>query len=154
MVMMVADNAASALFIDTNILVYANVAEAPLHQQAISALQRAHQHGRSLWLSRQVLREFAAVRSRPQSFSHAAEPAVIVERLRFFENNFNVADDTSAVSSCLQKLIIGIPLGGKQVHDANIVATMMAFDITSLLTHNHGDFERYAAFITTEGITG
>lgn len=37
-----------ALFIDTNILVYANVAESPWHAQALQAIQTAHQAGRSL----------------------------------------------------------------------------------------------------------
>ncbi len=34
---------AKALFIDTNTLVYANVIESPFHQQALKALQEAHQ---------------------------------------------------------------------------------------------------------------
>ena len=47
-----------ALFVDTNVLVYANVAEAPLHQAALNALQSARDADRALWISRQVLREY------------------------------------------------------------------------------------------------
>ena len=32
----------NALFIDTNILIYANVATAPLHEQALKAIKKAH----------------------------------------------------------------------------------------------------------------
>ena len=46
------------LFIDTNILIYANVATAPFHEQALNAIKSAHQAKRELWISRQVLREF------------------------------------------------------------------------------------------------
>ena len=35
----------SALFVDTNILVYANVTESPLHEQALGAIQAARKDG-------------------------------------------------------------------------------------------------------------
>jgi len=57
------------LFIDTNILIYTNVLNAPFHEQALSAIKSAHQAERSLWISRQVLREFVAARTRPQTFA-------------------------------------------------------------------------------------
>lgn len=43
-------------------------------------------------------------------------------------------------------------LGGKQVHDTNIVATMLAHDIPCLLTHNVKDFTRFEELITIEGL--
>lgn len=39
---------ADPLFIDTNILIYANVATAPLHELALNAVNVAHQAGRPL----------------------------------------------------------------------------------------------------------
>ena len=48
----------------------------------------------------------------------------------------------------LLTLCLTIPLGGKQVHDANIVATMQAHGIGKLLTHNTVDFARYQHLIT------
>lgn len=141
-----------ALFVDTNVLVYANVAEAPLHAQALSALTRAQQAGRTLWVSRQVLREFAAARSRPQTFAQAASPALIVERLRYFETHFEVADDIAAVTAQLCKLMTDIPVGGKQIHDANIVATMLAYGIPALPTHNTQDFARFGQWVRVESV--
>lgn len=41
-----------------------------------------------------------------------------------------------------------ISVGGKQVHDANIVATMLAHGVPNLLTHNTADFMRYSGLIT------
>ena len=46
---------AEPLFVDTNVLVYANVAGSPFHEQALTAIQAAHRSGRPLWISRQVL---------------------------------------------------------------------------------------------------
>ena len=148
-----AEQQAGALFVDTNVLVFANVAQAPVHQAALAALTTAHQAGRTLWISRQVLREFAAVRSRPQAFAQAALPAIIVERLRYFEANFEIADDIAAVTDALCTLMTEIPIGGKQVHDANIVATMIAYGIPTLLTHNARDFERFGARIAIEALS-
>ena len=38
--------------------------------------------------------------------------------------------------------------GGKQVHDANIVATMLVHDVPLLLTNNVSDFKRFADSVT------
>ena len=48
------------LFVDTNTLIHTNVATAPLHKSALTAIRDAHQAGQPLWISRQVLREFIA----------------------------------------------------------------------------------------------
>jgi predicted nucleic acid-binding protein len=39
------------------------------------------------------------------------------------------------------------PFAGRQVHDANIVATMLAHGERRLLTFNGGDFRRFARLI-------
>ena len=143
---------AEPLFIDTNILIYANVATAPLHEQALTAIKDAHQTGRPLWISRQVLREFIAARTRPQTFSQPSTPEVVVERVRYLEERFQVADDTATVTGQLVKLMGNFKIGGKQVHDANIVASMLAYGILCLLTHNVKDFERFGEVIKIEGI--
>jgi hypothetical protein len=64
----------------------------------------------------------------------------VLEQVRLFTEHFEVADDTTMVTAQLLTLLTELPGGGKQVHDANIVATMLAFDIPTLLTQNVGDF--------------
>ncbi len=59
---------ARRVFIDTKILVYVTVASAPLHQTAQQTLQMLWNAGDDLWISRQVLREYAMVVTRPQPF--------------------------------------------------------------------------------------
>ncbi len=56
------------VFLDTNILVYANIAEAPLHDAALEVIRTREQAGFSLWISRQVLREYLAVLTRADTF--------------------------------------------------------------------------------------
>jgi len=143
---------AESLFVDTNILIYANVATAPLHEAVLKALRDAHQARRPLWISRQVLREFIATRTRPQTFAQTSTPDVVIKRVRYLEEHFAVADDTAAVTGQLVKLLGAFKIGGKQIHDANIVATMLAHDIPCLLTHNAKDFERFGEIVTIERI--
>ena len=64
-----------------------------------------------------------------------------------------MADDTVLVTGQLIKLLRNFKVGGKQVHDANIVATMLAYDIPCLLTHNIKDFQRFERMISIESIT-
>ncbi len=132
---------AEALFVDTNVLVYANIMETPFHEQALAAIQMAHQAGRLLWISPQVIREYLVTLTRPQAFENLPK-ATVLEQVDQFIERFQVADDTATVTTQLMKLMGDFKIGGKQVHDANIVATMLAYDIPCLLTHNVKDFER------------
>ncbi len=47
-----------------------------------------------------------------------------------------------------RKWIKRSPVGGRQIHDANIVATMQVHSIQKLLTDNVADFRRFGSIIT------
>jgi predicted nucleic acid-binding protein len=137
-----------SLFVDTNVLVFANVAEAPLHKVALAKLQEYRESDCKIWISGQVLREYLAVRSRMESSKRASHLSTLVDRVRFFESAFNVAYDTQATMDKLLMLMKKVDVGGKQIHDANIVATMLTHDIKHLLTDNVEDFKRFESYIT------
>jgi predicted nucleic acid-binding protein len=136
------------LFVDTNVLVYANVAEAPLHQAALQAIQALEQAGQILWISRQVLWEYLATLTRPGQFPSPPSTAILVTQVRHFTARFRVADEGARVTERLLALLAAVSVGGRQVHDANIVATMQVYGIRQLLTHNVDDFTRFTAFTT------
>jgi predicted nucleic acid-binding protein len=75
---------------------------------------------------------------------------VVAADLIALQATFRIAEDGAQVTAHLVSLLTTIPFGGKQVHDANIVATMLTRGIPRLLTHNTGDFARFAAVITVE----
>jgi predicted nucleic acid-binding protein len=129
------------LFIDTNILVYANVIETPFHEQALAAINAAHEAGRTIWISRQVIREYLVTLTRPQVFENLPR-ATVLEQVDQFIERFQVVDDTATVSKQLVKLM----------SDFKIVATMLAYDIPCLLTHNVKDFWRFGEVVRIEGI--
>jgi len=131
------------VILDTNITIRANVIEAPQHTICLNTIKSLRAAGHDLWLSRQILREYTAVLTRPQRFTKPQPAKVVVERVQYFEKHFFIADDTARVTANLLKLPETIPVGGKQIHDANIVATAQAFDIAQLITLNISDFQRF-----------
>jgi predicted nucleic acid-binding protein len=99
--------------------------------------------GTLLWTSRQVFREFLAVTTRPGAISPTPPAAALEQLVRQFEATFHIADEDAAVTNLLIDLVMSHSVRGKQIHDANIVATMKRYAIASLLTHNTDDFARY-----------
>ncbi len=117
----------------------------------MAAINAAYQANRTIWISRQVIREYLVTMTRPQAFENLPK-ATVLEQIDQFIERFQVADDTAAVTGQLVKLMGDFQIGGKQVHDANIVATMQAYGIPALLTHNTKDFERFGEIIRIEDI--
>ena len=134
-------------FLDTNVLVYAVSLSAPLHQRAVEEIRRRYVSKQDLWLSRQVLREYLVTLSRPQTYSNPKPLRELAGDVRYFRSHFLVADENPAVTEKLLELIEQTETSGKQIHDANIVATMLVHGVNELLTNNPGDFARYSGVI-------
>ena len=64
-----------------------------------------------------------------------------------FERRFTVLKDGQLVWDQLMDLSRLYSFGGRQVHDANVVATMLAHDERRLLTFNEADFRRFTPLI-------
>ena len=143
-----ATTADDPVFVDTNVLVYANkyvlrcTFELSWHSNDLSA------SAIPLWISRQILREYLATLSRPQTFSAPVAPAALVADVVRFQTQFLIAEDGPLVTSNLLGLMSTYFDGGKQVHDANIVATMQVQGIRQILTDNMADFSRFGSLIT------
>lgn len=140
------------VFIDTNILIYASIAESPFHAAARQALADAQQRYDSLWISPQVIREFLVVMTRPQAGWGEIPREAVLQQVAYFCQQFRIAEDSPSVTQHLLRLVDDFQVSGKQVHDTNIVATMRAYEIGTLLTHNTKDFQRFAALIQIKGI--
>ncbi len=135
------------MFLDTNLFIPARFDAAPAHAVARAALNRAERSGEVLRISRQVMREYLAAATRPQAWSAPLPMARALSDLSWMEETYEVLEDGPQVMDLLARLCRDIPMGGKQVHDANIVATMLAYGERRLLTFNVRDFRRFAAHI-------
>lgn len=131
------------MFIDTNVWVNARVTGAPDHARAANLLNRVLQQQEPLRISRQILREYLAVVTRPQTWPVAISLEEAIDDVQRLADSLDVLEDGPIVTEFLVELCREVPIGGRQIHDANIVATMLAYGERRLLTFNRTDFRRY-----------
>ncbi len=139
------------MFVDTNILVKARILDAPDHNDARAALDRAFGDPEPLRISRQVLREYLAVVTRPQTWAVGITREEALEDVDRLTGAFELLEDGPVVTDTLLALCRDVSVGGRQIHDANIVATMLAYGERRLLTFNTADFRRYGDRIDLVG---
>jgi predicted nucleic acid-binding protein len=101
--------------------------------------------GETLSIFPQNLIEFWAVATRPianNGLGWTIDRAKSeFETLKYL---FVLLPDTEAIFSEWERLVIHHRVGGKQVHDARLVAAMLVHDVTHLLTFNTSDFKRFS----------
>jgi predicted nucleic acid-binding protein len=91
----------SAVFLDTNILVYAAFPSLLLHAVAVARLAEFRQLDVVFWISRQIRREFLAATTRPGAIEPAPPTTVLTRTVRDFAAGFTVAEDSSGVTAHL-----------------------------------------------------
>lgn len=142
--------AADPVFVDTNVLVYATRPISAHHIVADRALTRLASDGSPLWVSPQVLREYLAAVTRPQATAPALPVATAITDVRRFRAAFQIAEERPGVLDRLLQILTAHRATGRQVHDANIVATMLDHDVQRLLTFNVADFQRFTPLISID----
>jgi predicted nucleic acid-binding protein len=93
------------VFIDTNVLIYANLARSPLHRVAQERLRALDERGIDLWISRQVLREYLVAMTRRGDLTGDIPIASLVEDVRYFASRFHVGEDGPGVTERLLVLV-------------------------------------------------
>ena len=68
--------------------------------------------------------------------------------------DFNVAEDGPRATATLLDLLARCDFSGQQVHDANIVATMLEHGLRRLLTFNAANSRRFAGLVDLERLAG
>ena len=131
------------MFIDTNVLVKSRIPGAPDHAAARAILERVFRYSEPLRISRQVIRDYLAVVTRPQTWPVAITREDALNDVSRLIGNFEILEDGPVVTESLVALCREVPAGGRQIHDTNIVATMLAHGERRLLTFNVSDFRRY-----------
>lgn len=101
--------------------------------------------GESLCFASQNLVEFWNVCTRPISKNGLGLTlAQTNERATLVESRFRLLPDNERVHAEWRRLVVAHSVAGVQVHDARLVAAMMAHGVPQLLTLNDRDFARYA----------
>lgn len=142
--------AANRYLVDTNVLLTATQPQREHFKKAKHILDNWSAAGRQLCVSGQILREYFAVATRPMvSNGLGLEPAEAAQNVEAFCRRMVFLEEDDRVSALLRELVVALTIRGKQVHDANLVATATVHRVDLLVTANVSDFERFAGWITT-----
>jgi len=142
--------AAERVFLDTNILCYAYLGQSPFQRPALEELEKLQARGAEIHVSRQVLREYVAAMSKHGVLPVPVPMSGLIENVRDFARSFAVLEDRADVTELWLELLADTATAGRQVHDAYIVATMLAYQVPVLLTHNVSDFKRFGSRISVK----
>lgn len=137
------------VLLDTNILLRLLEPKDPEYALVRQAIRTLTARGESLCFASQNLVEFWNVCTRPASKNGLGlTPRETDERARLLESRFQLLPDNAGVHTEWRRLVLAQSVTGVQVHDARLVAAMVAHGVPRLLTLNDRDFTRYAAITT------
>jgi len=137
------------VFVDTNILFYANDPLSTFGTQAIFRINELASLNNEMVISSQVIREYAAVTLRNAVYHKLDLPtsiAAVSRNIARFQRDFEVLYDGPDV---LQNWLTLLPAltTGKDVFDFNIAATLQTHGIQNILTHNEKDFIKFGSWL-------
>jgi predicted nucleic acid-binding protein len=139
---------AERVVLDTNILLAATDRGRRDHMRALAALNEWPAAGVALYTSGQILREYLSVATRPMDRKGLGLPhGDALANTRALAARLRLLDENAKVSARLLQLVEAFQCAGKQVHDANIVATMLTHGVQTLITMNTADFARFAPHV-------
>lgn len=132
--------------IDSNVLLRVLHRAAPEHLAAREAAAILWARGDTPCVTLQSLTEFWNVSTRPATARGGLGLSVgeTQRRLRFLERHLTFLPDTDDVRLQWRHLVIAYQVQGVKVHDTRLVASMITHQVSSILTFNVGDFQRYS----------
>lgn len=135
---------ASYCVVDTNLLVYSTVTGNPWFEESRRWLSALQEQDSVLCVSTQILREYLVVLTRGDVFETRFGVEQAVSEVEALLPSVILLEETAESAARLRDLVRRYGVRGKEIHDANIVATMLQYGITRLATFNRADFERFS----------
>ena len=130
--------------VDTNVLLRLEQSDGGQASLAKEATERLRLRGEELCVARQNLIEFRNTASRPLDKNGLGlTPADADFELDILERDFTTLPENDLVYAVWRQLIAAKGVSGKQVHDARLVAFMLVYGVTHILTFNGADFRRF-----------
>ncbi len=130
------------IFLDTNVLIYLSCEESLFHKTSVDNFKEIKEHY-ELWTSTQVLREYAVVMTRKDFVEKPLTNREIINDLNIWMQTLSICGENVENVKILNELIKKYKVAGKRIHDANIVAAMIANEIKLLWTYNVNDFRSF-----------
>ena len=133
-----------AYLVDTNVLVRIAVPADPRHLSARRAVEALEEEG--LYAASQNFIEFWNVSTRPVENNGLGLTTTAADQvLRDLEQAFSRLPEPPETYDRWRDLVVRFGVSGVKVHDARLVALMLANGLFRVLTFNVSDFRRYAA---------
>ncbi len=137
--------------LDTGILLRLIDESDPPHNLVESAVGKLGNQGFEVFITTQNIAEFWNVATRPKANNGLELPPAEVAHLftSSIEPLVAVLPERELFHSEFRRLLVHYNVVGKQVHDARLVAMMLSWQVTHILTLNERNFQRFGP----EGIT-
>lgn len=139
--------------LDTNVLLAATDEGRAQHDQALGIVNDWPGRGTTLYTSGQIMREYLAVATRPAERNGLGMTlADALANVRAFRARTRLLAEDGKVADRLLTLLDDVSCRGKQIHDANVVATMLVHGIDTIVTINLVDFTRFETQVRLVGL--
>jgi predicted nucleic acid-binding protein len=136
---------ATAYLLDTNILLRLTRRGDPSHAFIQRAVGGIIKEDAGLYFCPQNIVELWSVLTRPLDRNgFGLSPSETEEEIRLIERDFTLLPDSEKIHPIWRRLVNDHAVRGRQVHDARLVAAMLAYGVMHLLTLNRQDFVRYS----------
>jgi predicted nucleic acid-binding protein len=131
-----------AYLVDTNVLLRLTVPADPRHLSARRAVEALEEEG--LYAASQNFVELWNVVTRPVENNGLGQTVTVADQvLRNLEQAFSRLPEPAETYDRWRELVVRFGVSGVKVHDARLVALMLANDVVRILTFNAADFRRY-----------
>ncbi len=138
------------VMLDTNVLIAATDEGMAEHRDALTVVNDWAAGPTELCVSGQILREYLTVATRPAEKNglglNLPDALGNVQSIR--ERTTLLAED-GKVADRLLSLLADVECRGRQVHDANVVATMLVHGVRAVVTMNLEDFARFEGHVSS-----
>ena len=126
---------------------YLRLAEksSPQRQIVLNAVRKLRANNRIIYYTPQVLAEFWNVCTRPNAARGGLGLSIeqTERKANLIQKHFRLLSDNLATFNEWRRLVSDYQISGLQVHDAKLVASMIAHNVQYLITFNEKDFKRF-----------
>jgi predicted nucleic acid-binding protein len=137
------------ILLDTNILVRLNDVDSDKREACFDVIHQVRSSASNVCVCAQNLIEYASVATRPiLSNGMARDHATVLRDIDYFLSAFLLLPEPPDIYIWWRNLIESVPSTGRKIHDARLVAFMLAHGIRELLTLDPEDFARYSMIQT------
>jgi len=137
------------VMLDTNVLLAATDEGRAEHRDALRVVNDWAAGHTDLCTSGQILREYLAVATRPaEKNGLGLDLPDALGNVRAIRGRTTLLAENSKVAARLLGLLADVDCRGRQVHDANVVATMLVHGIGTVVTMNLAGFARFQGHVS------